>query len=107
MMTRINAFIRVNSNKNMTEHLFQVDINLKYDGYIRRQKQQVAQFKKLEGRKIPADLDYTTVNSLRREAVQKLNLYKPENIGQASRISGVSPADISVLMVHLEQMGRK
>ena len=85
----------------------QVDINLKYDGYIRRQKQQVAQFKKLEGRKIPADLDYTTVNSLRREAVQKLNLYKPENIGQASRISGVSPADISVLMVHLEQMGRK
>lgn len=84
-----------------------VDINLKYDGYIRRQKQQVAQFKKLEGRKIPADLDYTTVNSLRREAVQKLNLYKPENIGQASRISGVSPADISVLMVHLEQMGRK
>ena len=63
----------------------QVDINLKYDGYIRRQKQQVAQFKKLEGRKIPADLDYTTVNSLRREAVQKLNLYKPENIGQASR----------------------
>ena len=85
----------------------QVDINLKYDGYIRRQKQQVAQFKKLEGRKIPADLDYTTVNSLRREAVQKLNLYKPENIGQASIISGVSPADISVLMVHLEQMGRK
>ncbi len=85
----------------------QVDINLKYDGYIRRQKQQVAQFKKLEGRKIPADLDYTTVNSLRREAVQKLNLYKPENIGQASRISGVAPADISVLMVHLEQMGRK
>ena len=85
----------------------QVDINLKYDGYIRRQKQQVAQFKKLEGRKIPANLDYTTVNSLRREAVQKLNLYKPENIGQASRISGVSPADISVLMVHLEQMGRK
>ena len=85
----------------------QVDINLKYDGYIRRQKQQVAQFKKLEGRKIPAYLDYTTVNSLRREAVQKLNLYKPENIGQASRISGVSPADISVLMVHLEQMGRK
>ena len=85
----------------------QVDINLKYDGYIRRQKQQVTQFKKLEGRKIPVDLDYTTVGSLRREAVQKLNLYKPENIGQASRISGVSPADISVLMVHLEQMGRK
>ena len=85
----------------------QVNIEIKYEGYIKRQMQQVAQFKKLEGRKIPADLDYTTVNSLRREAVQKLNLYKPENIGQASRISGVSPADISVLMVHLEQMGRK
>ena len=85
----------------------QVNINIKYEGYLKRQQQQVAQFKKLEGRKIPADLDYTTVNSLRREAVQKLNLYKPENIGQASRISGVSPADISVLMVHLEQMGRK
>ena len=80
----------------------QVNINLKYDGYIRRQKQQVAQFKKLEGRKLPADLDYSTVKSLRQEAVQKLNLYKPLNIGQASRISGVSPADISVLTVFLE-----
>ena len=80
----------------------QVNINLKYDGYIRRQKQQVAQFKKLEGRKLPADLDYSTVKSLRQEAVQKLDLYKPLNIGQASRISGVSPADISVLTVFLE-----
>ena len=80
----------------------QVNINLKYDGYIRRQKQQVAQFKKLEGRKLPADLDYSTVKSLRQEAVQKLNLCKPLNIGQASRISGVSPADISVLTVFLE-----
>ncbi len=84
----------------------QVDINLKYAGYIKRQMQQVAQFKKLESRKLPRDFDYNTVKSLRLEAVQKLNLYQPLNIGQASRISGVSPADISVLMVHLEQMGR-
>lgn len=82
----------------------QVDINLKYEGYIKRQKQQVAQFKKMENRKLPHDFDYSTVKSLRREAVQKLNLYQPLNIGQASRISGVSPADISVLMVHLEQL---
>ena len=85
----------------------QIDINLKYAGYIRRQMQQVAQFKKLENRKLPKNFDYSTVKSLRLEAVQKLNLYQPLNIGQASRISGVSPADISVLMVHLEQMGRK
>lgn len=85
----------------------QVDINLKYTGYIKRQMQQVDQFKKLESRKLPADFDYNTVKSLRLEAVQKLNMYKPMNIGQASRISGVSPADISVLMVHLEQLGRK
>ncbi len=85
----------------------QVDINLKYAGYIKRQMQQVAQFKKLESRKLPHDFDYATVKSLRLEAVQKLNRFQPLNIGQASRISGVSPADISVLMVHLEQMGRK
>ena len=85
----------------------QVDINLKYAGYIKRQMQQVAQFKKLENRKLPGNFDYSTVPSLRLEAVQKLNLYQPLNIGQASRISGVSPADISVLMVHLEQMKRR
>ncbi|MDY5482904.1 MAG: tRNA uridine-5-carboxymethylaminomethyl(34) synthesis enzyme MnmG [Clostridium sp.] len=82
----------------------QININIKYDGYIRRQKQQVAQFKKMEGKKLDENFDYSTVKSLRKEAIQKLNLYKPANIGQASRISGVSPADISVLMVHLEQM---
>ncbi len=82
----------------------QVNINIKYEGYLKRQQQQVAQFKKLESKKLDADFDYSTVNSLRREAVQKLNLYKPLSIGQASRISGVSPADISVLLVHLEQM---
>ena len=81
----------------------QVNINIKYEGYIRRQKQQVAQFKKLESKRLDDDFDYSTVKSLRREAVQKLSLYKPISIGQASRISGVSPADISVLLVYLEQ----
>ena len=82
----------------------QVNINVKYEGYLKRQQQQVTQFKKLENKKLDIDFDYSTVKSLRREAVQKLNLYKPSSIGQASRISGVSPADISVLLVHLEQM---
>ena len=82
----------------------QVNINMKYEGYLKRQQQQVTQFKKLENKKLDIDFDYSTVKSLRREAVQKLNLYKPSSIGQASRISGVSPADISVLLVHLEQM---
>lgn len=81
----------------------QININIKYEGYIRRQKQQVAQFKKLENKKLNVEFDYSVVNSLRKEAVQKLNLYKPMSIGQASRISGVSPADISVLLVYLEQ----
>lgn len=85
----------------------QVDINIKYEGYLKRQQQQVAQFKKLESKKLDPDFDYSTVNSLRREAVQKLNLYKPASIGQASRISGVSPADISVLLIHLEQLRHK
>lgn len=82
----------------------QVNINIKYEGYIKRQMQQVAQYKKLENRKLSEDFDYSQVQNLRREAMQKLNLYKPMNIGQASRISGVSPADISVLLVYLEQM---
>ena len=85
----------------------QVNINVKYDGYITRQMKQVDQFKKLEKKRIPADIDYRDVHSLRKEAVQKLNLVKPVSIGQASRISGVSPADISVLLVYLEQMYRK
>ncbi len=81
----------------------QVNIEIKYEGYIKRQMQQVAQFKKLEGRKLPENFDYSQVNSLRKEAVQKLNKIQPSTIGQASRISGVSPADISVLMVYLER----
>ena len=79
----------------------QVDINIKYDGYIRRQLKQVEQFKKLEAKKIPTDIDYEKVGSLRIEARQKLEAYRPISIGQASRISGVSPADISVLLVYL------
>ena len=81
----------------------QVEINLKYDGYIKRQLKQVEQFKKLENKKIPMDLDYKEIGSLRVEAVQKLEAYRPLSIGQASRISGVSPADISVILVYLEQ----
>ena len=82
----------------------QVNINIKYDGYIRRQKQQVIQYKKLENKRLDVEFDYSSVKGLRREAIQKLNLYKPMSIGQASRISGVSPADISVLLVFLEQL---
>ena len=80
----------------------QVEINIKYDGYIRRQMKQVEQFKKLEQKKLPEDIDYEDVGSLRIEARQKLEAYRPASIGQASRISGVSPADISVLLVYLE-----
>ena len=85
----------------------QVNINIKYDGYIKRQIKQVENFKKLEVKKIPEDFDYDDVNSLRIEARQKLKQYQPVNIGQASRISGVSPADISVLLVYMEQMRQK
>ena len=80
----------------------QVNINIKYDGYIKRQKKQVEQFKKLEKKRIPADINYEEVQSLRLEAKQKLSQIRPSSIGQASRISGVSPADISVLLVYLE-----
>ena len=85
----------------------QVNINIKYEGYIKRQLKQVEQFKKLEKKKIPENINYDEIGSLRIEAVQKLKLYRPESIGQASRISGVSPADISVLLVYLEQMKGK
>jgi tRNA uridine 5-carboxymethylaminomethyl modification enzyme gidA len=85
----------------------QVNINIKYEGYIKRQESQVKQFKKLENKKIPADIDYSNVNSLRIEAVQKLSKVKPSSIGQASRISGVSPADITVLLVYLETYKEK
>ncbi len=89
------------------EVIEQVEINLKYEGYIRRQESQVEQFKKLEGKKIPENIDYNDIPSLRIEARQKLIKFKPTSVGQATRISGVSPADISVLLVYLEQFRRK
>ena len=89
------------------EVIEQVNINLKYEGYIKRQLRQVEQFKKLENKKIPETLDYDDVYSLRIEARQKLKQIKPHSVGQASRISGVSPADISVLLVYLEQLRGK
>lgn len=84
----------------------QVNINIKYDGYIRRQLKQVEQFKKLETKRLPEDLDYDGVNGLRIEAKQKLKEYRPVSVGQASRIAGVSPADISVLLVYMESYRR-
>ena len=82
----------------------QVNINIKYEGYIKRQLSQVKQFKKMEKKRIPDSIDYEDVGSLRIEAKQKLSKIRPSSIGQASRISGVSPADISVLLIYLEQM---
>ena len=81
----------------------QVEISIKYEGYIKRQLQQVEQFKKLEKKKLSLDFDYSQIPNLRKEAIQKLNEYQPASIGQASRISGVSPADISVLLVYLNR----
>ena len=84
----------------------QAEIRLKYAGYIKRQLKQVAEFERLERRTLPRDLDYTTVTCLRLEARQKLQEIRPANIGQASRISGVSPADIAALMVYLQMEGQ-
>jgi len=85
----------------------QVEIQIKYEGYIKKQMQQIEQFKKLEGKKLPEDLDYSQIRGLSNEAVQKLNKIKPDSVGQASRISGVSPADINVLLIYLEQKRRE
>ncbi|MDD2968444.1 MAG: tRNA uridine-5-carboxymethylaminomethyl(34) synthesis enzyme MnmG [Lachnospiraceae bacterium] len=84
--------------------LEQVNINIKYEGYMKRQLKQVEQFKKMEHKKIPESLDYNNIQSLRKEARQKLIIHKPVSVGQASRISGVSPADISVLLIYIESM---
>ena len=91
--------LNIENTNDMTRN----NINIKYSGYITRQQKQVKSFKKLEGKKIPEDFNYDEVGSLRKEARQKLKLYRPINIGQASRISGVSPADISVLLIYMEQ----
>ncbi|MBQ3600703.1 MAG: tRNA uridine-5-carboxymethylaminomethyl(34) synthesis enzyme MnmG [Lachnospiraceae bacterium] len=94
--------IDVNRNPLPKDVIEQVNINLKYEGYIKRQIKQVEHFKKLENKRIPVNIDYNQVYSLRLEAKQKLEAIRPESVGQASRISGVSPADISVLLVYLE-----
>ena len=85
----------------------EVEIQIKYEGYLKLEEAQVEKFKKLEGKKLPTDIDYSKLNGLRIEARQKLNKIKPESVGQASRISGVSPADISVLLIYLEQLKRR
>lgn len=85
----------------------QVHVNIKYEGYISKQLKQIEKFKKLENRKLPYDIDYSKLDGLRLEAREKLNLLKPDSVGQASRISGISPADINVLLIHLERMKHK
>jgi tRNA uridine 5-carboxymethylaminomethyl modification enzyme len=85
----------------------QININIKYEGYITRQMKQVEQFHKLEDKKIPEEIDYESIQNLRKEAIQKLSEIRPHSIGQASRISGVSPSDVSVLLIYLEQMRRR
>ena len=85
----------------------EVEIMVKYEGYINMQKKQVEGFKKLEKKLLSEDIDYSKIKGLRLEARQKLNKIKPYSIGQASRISGVSPADISVLLIYLEQLKKK
>ena len=85
----------------------QININIKYEGYIKRQLQQVEQFKKMENKLIPDTINYDEVHNLRNESVQKLKAVHPHSVGQASRISGVSPSDISVLMIYMEQMRHK
>ena len=81
----------------------QLEIQAKYEGYINKQQEQVVRFEKLENKSIPADLDYNQVSSLSSEALQKLQQFKPESIGQASRIAGVTPADINVLLIYLKR----
>jgi tRNA uridine 5-carboxymethylaminomethyl modification enzyme len=109
--TEMNYFITSQIDKNRPDLPIdvceEVEIETKYEGYIEKQLQQVEQFKKLEKRRIPDYVEFINISGLRIEAKQKLSQIRPDNIGQASRISGVSPADISVLLVHLEQLRRK
>ncbi|SJZ89473.1 tRNA uridine-5-carboxymethylaminomethyl(34) synthesis enzyme MnmG [Garciella nitratireducens] len=101
------SFLDDNRSMISEEVAQQVEIQIKYDGYIKRQLKQVEQFKKLENKKIPKEIDFYAIRGLRMEARQKLSEIRPISLGQASRISGVSPADISVLMIYMEQMKRK
>ena len=84
----------------------QVEIQIKYDGYINKQIQLIERFRKLEGDKLPEDIDYSALDGVRAEAREKLALVRPASLGQAMRISGVSPADVNVLMIHLAKMRR-
>jgi len=94
--------------KELSEEIINyVETAIKYEGYIQKQLKQIEQFKKLEDKKIPEDIEYDKINGLRIEAKQKLSKILPTSIGQASRISGVSPADINVLLIYLEQIKRK
>jgi tRNA uridine 5-carboxymethylaminomethyl modification enzyme len=99
-------YLKSNDSKGHDAIAQQVEISIKYEGYIKRQMIQVEQFKKLERKQLPGDADYSAIHGLRLEARQKLAKIKPESVGQASRISGVSPADISVLLIYLEQIKR-
>ena len=85
----------------------QLEVQIKYEGYITKQQQQIEKFKKLENKKLDPDFDYSTIDSLRIEAIEKLSAVKPLSLGQASRISGVSPADINVLLIYLGKQRRK
>ena len=84
-----------------------MEVEIKYGGYIQKQLAQIEKFKRLEGKKLSSDIDYSKIDGLRIEARQKLNDHKPLSVGQASRISGVSPADINVLLIHLEKNSRR
>ena len=91
----------------LSQHaITQLEVQIKYEGYIQKQQQQILKFQKLENKKLPQDLCYETLEGLRKEAAQKLSQLRPDSVGQASRISGVSPADINVLLIHLEKMRR-
>ena len=88
------------------QHQQAVEVEIKYEGYIKKELAEAARFGKLEEKKLPADIDYYAIKGIRAETQQKLTKFRPESIGQASRISGVSPADISVLLIYLETYGR-
>jgi tRNA uridine 5-carboxymethylaminomethyl modification enzyme len=103
-----NDLLSIGFGKDLeSEIIEQIDIQIKYEGYIEKQLAQVERFEKLERKILPDDLDYQEIKGISTEARQKLNKYRPVSVGQASRISGVSPADISVLLVYLEQRNRK
>ena len=104
-----NTLAQIDENReNLTkQEADEVNIQLKYEGYINLENEQVQRFKKLENKKLPEGIDYEKIKGLRLEARQKLNKVRPLSVGQASRISGVSPADISVLLIYLETINRK